>query len=190
MLPPAYTVPEKPARTKAMIALYPSPAIQRLLLEPFRDTPHSHEAPTDLHLTLAYLGETAEYQATDHDRLAASLARFAAQHHPVSGVITGTGRFNSEEQPLVALVSGPDLDQLRQEILYLLRDCSFPVPSRKHGFMPHITLSYDMYIRTPHYPRVDVVFDRLYLCWGEDKMYFPMKDPAGLQYTYSWADRV
>lgn len=175
------------SHTGIMIALYPNPAIYKLLLEPLNLA--TAEPVDQLHLTLAYLGKTADYQIIDCERLAGRLANMAYQHHTVAGKLTGSGRFNSEDQPLVALISGPDLDQLRQEVLYLLRDNSFPVPQRKHGFMPHITLSYDGNERTPDYPRVDLVFDQIHLCWGKQKFSFPFLGDQ-MAVTYPWAARV
>lgn len=132
------------------------------------------QAPADLHLTLAYLGDVPN---ATFDRVAVeqALQDFALTHGPLVGEIAGLGRFVNTHKPgldaLVALYDCPDLPRLRQELVDTLALAGAPV-DKAHGFLPHITLAY-----VPHGEPVDVdisavplTIGALDLAWGNDHM--------------------
>lgn len=106
------------------------------------------ESPEDLHLTIFYLGDAAEY---DLDLIAAVVKIFSVSYgwSKIEGTVTGIGRFvgDGDQDVVVALVDIPDLDCLRR----CLRDelewkgaipYDSPFYQQTHGFLPHITLAY------------------------------------------------
>jgi hypothetical protein len=103
----------------AMVALYPSAgAVSALAIE-------GGEAPGQLHLTVKFLGDTAEWSVVDRQRLIGIVAEFAAHEQPFDAEVTGVGQFapNGEgETPHVALVSGPDLSDMRERLVAKLTE--------------------------------------------------------------------
>src|SRR4029450_13999398 len=81
----------------------------------------------DLHVTLAYLGKVSEVDDPSQflpDLLAAA-GEVAAAPGPVSGTISGVGRFNGDGgdgDPVYATVDCPGLDELRVDLIRALRD--------------------------------------------------------------------
>lgn len=133
------------------------------------------EPPEQLHLTLAYLGDSASSALSS--RLAEALAvveRWAAQvAGPITGEINGAGRFfGSEGDGTNAVYLSPDLPSLpgaRQALCAALEAAGLP-PIQNHGYTPHITVAYvDADAPTPDlrpepWP---VRFDRVLLAWGD-----------------------
>lgn len=95
----------------------------------------------DLHITLAYLGESdAEKAAAAHT----AVGTWAARTDPLAGRISGLGRFlgsDAEGDPVYASVDLPDLARAREDLLHCLQAAGLDV-ARNHGFTPHITLAY------------------------------------------------
>jgi 2'-5' RNA ligase len=159
-----------------MVAFYlPASAAQSLVTL-------GETAPDDLHLTLAYLGTVTEQTATLKD-LVAALAEFARDAKPVYGTINGTGRFSNVEDDgtnaIVALFDSPDLPQWRQRLVETLGWTARDVKvSDQHGFIPHITLRYiaaDQPTPALTLPMLRLVFDTVYLVWGEQRIPFKLQ---------------
>lgn len=110
----------------------------------------------DLHITLAYLGKAAQLtrqQSADIDGL---LEALGAAYGPISGVVSGFGYFNQDEdgqRVLYASFDAPDLPDLRQTVAGALEAVGVPVDDT-HGFTPHITLAYCPTTDQPHTPDV------------------------------------
>jgi 2'-5' RNA ligase len=137
----------KDAQDSLMVAWYPDPdtATAIAALCP------GGEAPSDLHLTLLYLGDPdADGSGPWDTQLVAAVCKlFSRRFSPLEGTVTGIGRFVGEgdQDVLIALMDIPGLEDFRR----CLRDellCQGSVPpnspifSQEHGFVPHITLAY------------------------------------------------
>lgn len=118
------------SQSGSMVALFPlSDEADELAQE-------GGQPPADLHLTLAFLPD-----GPSHQDLAAALE--GMQFEPMEFEVTGAGHFAAGEEgtPLVALIDAPGLDRLRVAVLDAL-DTAGLVYATNHGFIPHVTLSY------------------------------------------------
>jgi phage gp29-like protein/2'-5' RNA ligase len=129
----------KPSRG-VMVALYPAPEVAAGLVVP------GGEAAEHLHLTLVYLGNVGALAPGVVESLEAVCASVAGRFGPLSGQLSGLGRFSGGEssEHKDALWASPDipgLSALRESLVGELRAAGVPLPS-EHGFQPHITLAY------------------------------------------------
>jgi 2'-5' RNA ligase len=150
--------------TGAMIALYPTPAVQRKLAikggEPVRE----------IHLTLAFLGKAADLP--DPERLADVVRGWAASTPPLTGVVSGTGKFTAGPDP-VTYVS-PDLPGLpaaRERLVAALTAAGYE-PADDHGFSPHMTVAYDDVDVEP--PNLKLKFGRASLVLADRRQHFDL----------------
>lgn len=132
--------------TSAMVALYPELAVAEAL------ACADGEAPEELHLTLAFLGEA---ENVDAEALKRAVSGLAASRPLANGMISGIGRFSASEgepDPYYASVDVPSLSWFREALVDALSlESVWPIMT--HGFTPHITLAYlDQQEPTP--PRI------------------------------------
>ena len=101
--------------------------------------------PQELHLTLAYLGTTDEVddEGEYYTRVLEALREVAAEHKPISGEVSGVGRFSidSDRDAFYYSFDSPALPALRQDIVEALDEAGIKV-AMDHGFTPHITIAY------------------------------------------------
>lgn len=161
--------------TGAMIAFYPSPEMALALhtaLGGYTDL----VAPTEMHMTLAYLGEIAELEAQGitQEKVLGVLNDLVGVLKPVEGVISGTGRFMNthleDKDAIVLLVDSPQLPDTRAVITNELTAQGIPY-AQNHGFTPHITVMYLNKGDAAHYlpPVSAIVFNSVTLTWGEQR---------------------
>lgn len=130
------TVEKQANHAGVMICFYPDRAVAEKLAV------SSGEPADDLHLTLAYLGDTKDIPPESLAALVERLEDFASDEHPLSGMISGIGRFFAEgEHVAYASVDLPDLPHFRQELVEEIEKAGIILPNT-HGYTPHITLSY------------------------------------------------
>jgi len=99
----------------------------------------SHE---DLHLTLCYLGDSSQFGEIAIAEILIACRNHANWQTPLSGVISGTGRFIGDEIDVYyASVDIPMLAEFRTDLARRLASCGTPAKT-EHGFDPHITLAY------------------------------------------------
>ncbi len=159
--------------TGVMVAFFVPPDIANQLALP------DGEEASELHVTLAYLGDVEDYTPEQRQSLAGAVALWAKAHAPLSGRISGLGRFgaaDTEVEPVVALVDVPGLPSWREELVHLLEMTGCALDGT-HGFTPHVTLAYvakDDETPTVDVPDVPVTFDTLWLCMGEERLSFPL----------------
>lgn len=102
------------------------------------------EPASDLHVTLAFLGEASALDAEELALLRALVRGWAKAHAPMAGVIAGQGRFLApagQPDPVYLTPDVPDLACAREALIELLCAAGFE-PSSAHGFSPHITTQY------------------------------------------------
>lgn len=164
----ATETPAAPApQTVAKSAAHQSVWIGMPVPPEYRDalTVEGGESPEDLHCTLVMVTDDA---ATLHEeeraRLGQVVQSWANGQMPVSGEISGPGRFTAGDNPVaVALVDAPGLETMRQDLVDRLHRNGFPVKN-DHGYTPHVTLAYDD--RDDHDPSGPLTFNTVSLGIG------------------------
>jgi 2'-5' RNA ligase len=140
------------------------------------------EPAADLHLTLAYLGEsTPDLAAKVHT----AVGRFCERRGPVTATVSGIGRFaapageDDAYEAVYASVDCPYLGRLREELIDCLMACGLPV-SMDHGFTPHITLAYVPAGEPSPIDQVEPMemrFTTVCVAAGEDRTEFALAGP-------------
>ncbi|WP_280246742.1 2'-5' RNA ligase family protein [Nocardia abscessus] len=148
---PAYDVPALTAaaesddteteHTGAMIALVPAAEdAARLAVE-------GGETVDELHLTLAYLGEAAEWTPEQIDAVHTAVAELAPSG-PVLGEVWGHATFNpnspDKDPCAVYLIQADGLSDFRQAIVGAMLDTGGPMPEQHDTFVPHVTAGYGL----------------------------------------------
>jgi 2'-5' RNA ligase len=151
-----------------------------LALDP-DDVEGAVEDPTDLHLTLAYLGDVADLP--DPERLKRVVAGFAAIAPEVEGEVSGVGRFANGERPVYASFDAPTLPDWRHRLVQHLRMAGYP-PDATHGFTPHITLAYPIGPVPLDVLPTPVTFGTVTLALGGDRYDWPLEGQAALFAEY------
>lgn len=128
-----------PAPQGVMVALYPPDDIAQAL---HLDAEQAEDV-SELHVTLAYLGSVDEVGLEQVGALVQLVADFAADSYDQPFEVSGIGRWAAGEDgdAFVALIDGPELPDLRADVVDALTAGGFPVRN-DHGFTPHITLAY------------------------------------------------
>lgn len=180
--------------TSAMIALYPPGDVAAVmaLSGDFSD----RLPPSDLHITLAYLGPEATLEL-DREAVEAAIAPLAAVSAPLEGWVSGIGRFSAgypagqDAWPLYASIDLPTLPEFRQKVVANLAAAGIP-HARNHGFSPHMTLAYVQEGDEPAAAAllasglapVGLRIGSVVLAWGKDRTVFPLDGvSAGAQDT-------
>ncbi|MEU3499252.1 2'-5' RNA ligase family protein [Streptomyces hundungensis] len=136
-------------------------------------------SPTDLHITLAYLGD-AEALGGHPEDLTDIVTTAVAGTEPLAGSIGGIGAFpdHGDGTPTWVPVDVPGLAELRQRITDRLATSPYSDAVRtEHGFLPHITLGYDLPPVAP-VPSTPVQFPEVHVVRGPDRVAIPLTVPA------------
>lgn len=190
--------------TGVMVAFYPDAAAARAIAS----QPDVTEAQADLHLTLAFLGDSTETAlATNKQHLVEAIKLWAVEHgKPLKGTINGVGRFfNAESDGTNAVYVSPDvpgLPEVRQSLCEAIERAGLEY-AQNHGFTPHLTVAYVPEDAPTPVIRVEtpVVFSAVTLAWGDEHLVFPMgigaatkdaEDDAAalLEAELGWAQRL
>jgi RNA 2',3'-cyclic 3'-phosphodiesterase len=92
--------------------------------------------PTDYHITLRFIGDIGNRQASEIDSLLADVSR-----RPLSLKVSGLGSFGGDKPHSVFAAVEPnrELTELQGEVDRLVRACGVEADKRK--FQPHVTLA-------------------------------------------------
>ncbi len=113
--------------------------------------PGGNVAKEDLHMTLIYLGEPTEDGGEwDLELIAAACKLWSRSYGAFDAEVAGIGRFvnGGDTDAIVALIDSEDATCARDSLWqYLCFNCAVPMTADafnpEHGFIPHITLSYE-----------------------------------------------
>jgi 2'-5' RNA ligase len=131
----------KEGQTGAMIGFWLPSQVAKLLVQ------HGATEPVDeLHLTVAYFGKAADMPPEKQAALVRIAQEYCAASPPLTGQISGVGRFapsaGSEGQEVIyASFDCPNLVAFRQGLLSRLERAGITC-DMQHGYTPHITLAY------------------------------------------------
>jgi len=160
--------------TGMMVAFFLKPDAFHALAQP------GGEKPEDLHITLAFLGDTTDF-AGSLDHLKGCIANFADMASPLSGKVSGVGRFNPSASsdgvsPVYASVDVQGLQAFREALVQHLEGEGFTV-ANDFAYTPHITLAYieaSASMPVESVPPVALDLDTLWLAVGDDRYAFPL----------------
>jgi 2'-5' RNA ligase len=146
--------------------------------------------PEEMHVTVAYLGDTADI---DVDVLREVVAQLA-ERQPFTVQLAGHARFTGgDKDVIVALADSPDLEDLRRDTLDALYERGIEIP-RDHGYTSHCTLTYIDPDDEAPLDRLDaqtVEFTTLAAVHGTDRTDFtlehPIAAPAREAFAAGWA---
>lgn len=158
-----------PNHTGAMVALFPDSDAAHHLVVP------GGEGIDDLHVTLAYLGDTEEDEI-DYDAVHRAVAKWARRFGPFDVRVNGIGQFYNEDAVTYASVDSGELPPAREALVEALR--SEGVEARTdHGFSPHITLAQEARDDIDLEP-LDTSFDRVTVAYADDRVDYDLGQPV------------
>jgi 2'-5' RNA ligase len=145
------------------------------------------EPASELHITLAYLGDTEESPEdgllrphTAPKRIQNAIASIANDCSPLDGTVGGVGRFSppsdTDPTPVIALVDVPGLVEIRTRFANWIRQCGYFIAD-DHGYTPHITLAYidkDTPMPVETVPPLLLNLDTVWLCIGDERIPFKL----------------
>ncbi|MFI7527486.1 2'-5' RNA ligase family protein [Nocardia salmonicida] len=160
----------EPVHTGAMVALVPAAEdAARLAVD-------GGEPVEELHLTLAYLGEAAEWSPEQADAVHTAVADLLAG--PVLGDVWGHASFNpnsTDKDPCAVYLAGADgLAELHAAIVGAARDTGGPVPEQHSPWVPHITAGYGLDVAALS-ETGPIRFDRLRVAFGGKARDIPLE---------------
>lgn len=162
------------AQTGVMVAFFLEPdTAEALARDPTED--ETAVPADDLHVTLAFLGDTDD--VGDPNRLARVVQGFAAVAPPVEMSVSGVGRFATAERMVYASVDAPALPEWRHRLVEHLRAGGFEVSTR-HGFTPHISLCSPDYPVMLEVPPLNFTAVAVTLAYGDMRTSWPLEGMA------------
>lgn len=102
------------------------------------------EPASDLHITLAYLGEASALSLDDQRKLIGVVGEIAVRHSAMEVSLSGVGRFETgeETEPFWVGVESEEVMTLHAELMTALQEAGLPVVEHDEGYTPHVTMAY------------------------------------------------
>lgn len=143
------------------------------------------EPASDLHITLAYLGDAASLSLEDQRKLIGTVGEVALRTPALNGVLKGVGRFDGDENdPLWVGVDVPGLEALQRDLAETLTVAGFTLST--HGtYVPHVTVAYlpkDTETPAVDFAPVPVEFCEVTVCVGGQRLGLDLQKTD--QYAY------
>jgi 2'-5' RNA ligase len=161
------------AQTGIMVAIAPpASVVKNIAVE-------EGEAPKQIHLTLAYLGDTADYADDVVANLPEVIEAWAEGTQKFQATTQGAGTFVKSEEDgqhvLWAAVDAPGLHRIHTDLVDYLREHDFK-PREDHSFTPHMTLAYGKhhFRFIPKIERQTWTVDEVWCCIGGIWQSFPL----------------
>lgn len=171
------------SHTGVMVALMLSPAdaarIEEQIPEGWKDEGVAVEPPANYHVTLCYLGDSANFDAMTKAKILANV-EYTAQRFTVPARVTikGAGRFvNPEMDAIWAGVAADGLANMQSTIVQNLRETGVTIPDDHGDYKPHMTLGYVEGGKPATVPPIQPVkasFPSVTVMWGGERYDFPM----------------
>lgn len=173
--------------TGVMVAFMLSPTVARKIAQP------GGEPASDLHITLAFLGDSSELDEAQRQQLVQAVYGYAARAKPLRGSLSGIGRFNPSASsegkvPIIALVNAPGIQQWRAGLAAALEQAGTPADTT-FEYTPHITLAYvdaDKPLPAISLPDVTLRLDKVTVAIGDEHHTCAIGKP--MQQPYTLAD--
>jgi 2'-5' RNA ligase len=169
----AAAVGDEEEHTGAMIALVPAETDAALYAV------EGGDPVEQLHTTLVFLGEAADWDPEQRAALEAAVTELVASRGPLSGNTWGTALFNptGPEPCAVYLVeAGQELVDLHDASL-AAAEAAGPVAEQHAGYIPHMTAGYGIGIDTLA-ETGPVTFDRVRIAWAGENTDIPLGSTA------------
>ena len=133
-----------------------------------------------LHITLCYIGDSSALEG-EKSKISRVVKEWAATSgtKKIEGLVSGIGRFYTTDDAPEALYASFDsaaLPSLRQSLVDSLNANGIKIDER-HGFTPHITLTYLPKMADTPNIRVStqkIQFDSLALAWAGEQTHYPL----------------
>lgn len=143
------------------------------------------EPVTDMHVTVAYLGDVATFTDADLATVGAALRRFAIDQAPITGGINGAGIWRTDPAADLGAGTGvafaqidlPGLTDLRARLIDVLHRYGIAVFG-DHDFHPHITVAHGLVedlAQLPVPPRMPLTFTTVMLVAGGQVVTVPLE---------------
>lgn len=162
----------KDEKTGVMIGLWiDSLAAQALAID-------GGEPADQMHITLCYLGDMTVMDPLIVARAKVVTQMFAARCQPLSGKVSGLGRFMNGDDGvdvLYASVDIPGIEDLQDDLSDALEQAGIGY-SEDHGFQPHCTLAYlppDALNPIDRVPLIPLSLTALTVCAGSERIDIP-----------------
>ena len=175
------------ANTGMMLAFLLDPETAEALAIP------GGEPASELHITLAYLGDMQDEASIETDgllrphtspfKIRDAVASVASEAMPMLGNVQGIGRFGApdgEPTPVYAAPDVPGLAAFRTKLVQTVQAAGYFVAS-DHDFTPHITLAYipaNAPMPITGVPMLPLVLDTVCLVVGDQQYSFKLGGPA------------
>lgn len=162
--------------TTGMVALIPSEADLNRLAKV------ATEPREELHLTLYFLGEVANYSGSDRQMIIDAVSSIVTGTAPITGNVFGAAEWNTSTEPVLILnVSAEGLSDFQDEIEDCIEMCCSMCevePVEQHEpWIPHITLSYaptDALLHAALQLSGPITFDRVRVVFAGNPVDIPL----------------
>jgi 2'-5' RNA ligase len=154
------------------------------------------EPASDLHITLAFLGDASDLSPRQCARLKRIVSDYAADSLPIRANLAGVGSFppgpHSEgKRPIYADVANAGLPMWRQGLVDRLKGAGLPVDETFKDYHPHITLAYipaDAPLPKRGIPRTGFWLGKVICAIGDEQTSYDMGAEQGVMVSAEDSD--